>query len=420
MIFATLIFFLILLFVVYRRNGIDAAFYITALYVVMLIAGIFVIQNEYDPFGYADYPISVAPTIVFCSLIGLTIISVSRFDNNSIEEIHIYSMKTIPVLVCVFGIALLIYLSSQGTELISRLRYGDFAELRNMIYDEDLSDTHYSGIMGITVLAATIICSFSYIMIPIFCISLIWEQRNVLFRLLTLLCSMGAVFIGIMGIDRSKVFYYIIIWGLCIVMFWKKFSSQTRKRIMPVLIIGFILLMSYFALVTNDRFGERADGNKGGITWYAGQSYINFCYMWDYLDKPDEFSTRFLLPATNHFAGDYVSGLARQTEISDRTGTFVNVFYTFLGSFLVDCNKSAPFLYVLLYLLLMAICRRHKANNEISLFWYIFTWILIVIPTTGVISYMYNNYAITITIIIVLLAIFTTEYIRSPKELRSE
>ena len=376
--------------------------------------------RPYDPFEYADYPISLAPTLVFCSLIGLTILSVSRFDHSSIDEIQIHSRKTIPVLVCIFGTALLIYLTSQGTELISRLRYGDFAELRKMVYDEDLSDTQYSGIIGIIVLAATIICSFSYIMIPIFCISLIWEQRNIIFRLLTLLCSMGAVFIGIMGIDRSKVFYYILIWGLCIVMFWKKFSSKTRKRIMPILLTGFILLMSYFAIVTNDRFGERADGNKGGIIWYAGQSYINFCYMWDYLNKPDEFSTRFLLPATNHFiVGDYSSGLARQTEISNQTGTFVNVFYTFLGSFLVDCNKSAPFLYVLFYMLLMAICRRHKVNNEISLFWYIITWILIVIPTTGVISYMYNSYSITLTIFIVLLTIFTTEYIRSPKELRS-
>ena len=228
--------------------------------------------------------------------------------------------------------------------------------------------------------------------------------------------SIGVIFIGIMGIDRSKVLYYILLWGLCLVIFWKKFDVSIRKRITPVLSIGIALLIGYFALVTNDRFSEKANGNTGGLIWYTGQSYINFCYFWDYFDKQDEFSTRYLLPATHHFIfDDYMSGVNRQTELTEQTGTWVNVFYTFLGSFLVDCNHSAPFLYVLLFLILMIVCKRHKQDGEISFFWFLCTWILLVVPTTGVIAYMYNSYSITITIAIILMVTATTEYLTVKK-----
>lgn len=418
MIYLTIIIFVLLLIHLYQRYGLDTSVYIATLYLVSLLAGVFVIKNHYDPFEYAEMPISLVPTVIFCLLIVTTIMIVANFNINSIQHVVIRNPLTIPILTILFAAATLTYLVFEGTELILRLSYGDFGELRDMVYEEDLSDVRYQGFSGIIVLIATVICTFSPIMLPILFISIIWEKRSKLFYILMMFSSTGSILEGFMNIDRSKVFYYILIMGLCLVMFWRKLEDNIRRKITPLLLAGLIGLLSYFTLVTNDRFGDRDTGNIGGVTWYAGQSYINFCYFWDYFEKQDGFSTRYLLPATHHFIiGDFDSGLARQKELSEQTGIFTAVFYTFIGSFMVDCNRVAPFLYVALFWLLIKICRHHRKDDEMSLFWFLFTWLLIVVPTAGVISYIYNNYSITLTIIIVMAIIAVCETFAPAKQI---
>jgi oligosaccharide repeat unit polymerase len=266
--------------------------------------------------------------------------------------------------------------------------------------DDDLGLKRYPNIFEFFLLPIRAFASSSYIMIFIFFFSISFLRKTVFFNLIAIIGSLPVVLIGILGIDRSKSFYWIIILGLSMVFFWKYIDRNKKIKIIPILSTFMLLIVIYVAMVTNSRFGERDTGNKGGVITYAGQSYINFCYFWDNFENPDGLSTKYLFPATHHWIiGDYKGTVPYQQELHLKTRKNPGVFYSYLGSFLVDSNKPGPLLFSILYLLLCRFAFRKKKDiiRHERLF-YIF--LLLIIPACGTILYIYTSYYMTFSIVL--------------------
>lgn len=395
MIYVPFIYFTLLFVFIYIKNKFDVSAYITLLFIITSFFAVLIHHLDYQP--VSRYNLSIIPTIVYCGLITLAIFPIHKLNSNSIKGVSFRSVKFINIITYFYFFSLVILLIAYKDDIIFRLTYGDFAEMRG---DDDLGLKRYPSIIELFLLPIKVFAHSSYIMIFIFFFSISFFRKSVLFNLMAISGSLPVVVMGVLGIDRSKTFYWIIILGLCLVLFWKYIERKKKIKIVPNISGILLLVIIYMALVTNSRFGERDTGNKGGVISYAGQSYINFCYFWDNFENPGGLSTKYLFPATHYWIiGDYEGSVPYQKELHLKTRKDPGVFYSYLGSFLVDSNKPGPFLFTFLYLFLCSLAFRKK-QGIIRFERLLYGFLLLIIPACGIISYIYTSYYMTFSMVV--------------------
>ena len=158
-------------------------------------------------------------------------------------------------------------------DLIFRYTFGDILQLREMVNNEELitAQNSFSGIKKLISIIVGIVGESSYLMILFFLYSITFFDRSKVFNALILTGSLSVIIIGVLGIDRSKTFYYIVIFYFLIVFFKPHFQKKQKKILKKNLIIFGSLLIFYFLTITIARFGERDSGSIGGVINYAGQ-----------------------------------------------------------------------------------------------------------------------------------------------------
>lgn len=395
MIYVPFIYFSALFIYIYKKNGIDVSSYIVALYIITSFFAILIHHFDYQPFS--RYKLSIIPTIVYCGLVSLAIYPIFRFKSNNINGISFRNIKFINFITYFYFLSFIILVIAYKDDIIFRFTYGDFGEMRG---DDDLGLRQYPGIFESILLPIRVFANLSYIMIFIFFFSISFLRKSTFFNFMAITGSLPVILMGILGIDRSKSFYWIIILGLSIVLFWKYIDKKKKIKIIPIVSTFLILTVIYMVLVTNSRFGERDTGNKGGVITYAGQSYINYCYFWDNFENPGGLSTKYLFPATHYWIiGDYQGEVPYQKDLHLKTRKDPGVFYSYLGSFLVDSNKPGPFIFTILYLLLCSLIFR-KNKGVIGFENLLYVFFLLIIPACGAISYIYTSHYMTFSIIV--------------------
>lgn len=395
MIYVPFIYFTILFIFIYIRNKFDVSAYIVTLYIITSFFSILIHHLDFQPLS--KYNLSITPTLVYCGLITLAIYPIFKFNSNTIKGVSFVSTKFINIITYFYFFSFVILLIAYKDDIIFRFTFGDFAEMRG---DDDLGLKRYPGIIESFLLLIRAFAHSSYIMIFIFFFSISFLRKSVIFNLMSIIGSLPVVVIGVLGIDRSKTFFWIIILGLCMVFFWKYIERKKKIKIIPIISAILLLVIIYMSLVTNSRFGERDTGNKGGVITYAGQSYINFCYFWDNFENPGGFSTKYLFPATHYWIiGDYEGTVPYQKELHLKTMKDPGVFYSYLGSFLVDSNKPGPFIFTFLYLFLCSLAFRKK-QGIIRFERLLYGFLLLIIPACGIIVYIYTSYYMTFSMVV--------------------
>ena len=383
------IYFVVLTYVLFRKRGGDVSVLISLLYVITSFCSILMFRMGLVEMNYS-HP-SLIATISYCGLLTLCIVPISKLKLGEIDLV--VTPKTerfLTRLTYVFFVVFLIYIIRNIQDVITILLFGDYAQLRYDILNADIG--HSQGVAGYFSIVLNLFASISFIMILVFFISITYLKKGVLFNLCALCGSLTSLLSEILGISRAGIFYYVIILGLCLAIFWKKIGSKTKLSIaipISVLLLG---MGTYFSQVTIDRFGENdaAGGTQGGMISYMGMPYSNFCYFFD--NKPyTGISTRFLLPFTNYVLTGYKGGTERELEMTKITNMSCVSFMTFLGSFIMDCNQIMPFIFVIIYTILLRHCLRNKHGTRINLFWFVFIFILIIVPAIGCISYFYTS-----------------------------
>lgn len=383
------VYFIILTYVLFRKRGLDVSVFISLLYVITSFCSILMFKMGLVERNYS-HP-SLIATIVYCGLLTFCIVPISKLK--LCETDLIVTPKTERILTrltYVFFVVFLIYIILNIQDIIYVLLFGDYAQLRYDILNENIG--HVQGVSGYLSILLNLFASISFIMVLVFFISITYLKKGVLFNLCALCGSLTSLLSEILGISRAGIFYYAIILSLCLVIFWKKIGFKTKLSITIPISALVISMGIYFSQVTTDRFEENyaAGGTQGGLISYTGMPYSNFCYFFD--NKPyTGVSTRFLLPFTNYVLKGYKGGTERELEMTRITNMSCVSFMTFLGSFIMDCNQVMPFIFVILYTLLLRHCLRNKHGTRIKLFWLIFIFILIIVPSIGCISYFYTS-----------------------------
>ncbi len=413
MIYIPFVFFTIIFLIIYKKRGIDASAYVTMLYIITSFAAILMdALNLIDPkLSNPSFP----ATIVYCLLLGLIILPVYRFNSKSIRNIKVTHIKAIDLLVYIYFAAFLFTLIAYWPDIIFKLTYGDWAELRLLLARGDsLSIVHFSGIMRIVSVFFGFVGSASFILFPIFFVSLIYLKKPWWYCLMALLSTTNVILNGIIGIDRSSTFKWLLFLGLNLVIFFPRISFKIRRRIIPVIGLIVILAVGYLASVSSSRFDDSHEGTKGSIISYAGQPYLNFCYLFDNFNNQEGFSTKYLLPATHYWIlKDYKGNVYRQQELTARTGIECGAFYSVLGSFVLDANQIGPFFFVLIYLLLFEQCLKKRSRGGIISLWGLLqNYLMLLIPTFGIIAYMYVGYYTNLF----LLLLFISHFLLSSKQ----
>lgn len=173
----------------------------------------------------------------------------------------------------------------------------------------------------------------------------------------------------------------------------------------PVVFIVLALCLTYMVSVTKGRFENSRMGVENSVVKYAGQPYIHFAYMYDNMDNKEGFNTHYMFPAIHTWIiGDYKGNTTRQREVTASSGIECGVFYTFLGSFLIDANQPGPYVFVIVYLLLAYILNRRRKSSEVITFnEFVENYFLFIIVVFGIISYPYTSPGHTVAIILLLL-----------------
>lgn len=404
MIYIPFIFFLLLALFVIKERGIDASAYILLLYSVSSFCSILLYQQGV-PELYKE-SCTFFPTMIYCGLISLAVFPIYKFNTGNLQKIIMPNTTAIKWLTYLYFVIFVTFLVAYWQDIVFILTFDNFAELRADVMDGRTFITRYSGLLGLVMLVFNTMATTSFIMLPVFFINVLSNQKRRC-QIMALLGSTPMIILGILGVDRSKSFYWVVLLGLSLVIFWKYLSKKSKKIVSVLSILLLSGLLVYFSSVTMDRFEDTDLGV--GVLSYAGQSYINFCYFFENFNNGETFSTRYLLPATHFWLlKDYKGAVHLQQELSRLTGIEAGVFYSFLGNFIVDNNQIGPFVYMFIYILLCAIYLQKRHSNRISILRFMYFFCLSVVPTCGVISYVYTSPYMTISIMFVMMLIALT------------
>lgn len=400
------IFFLILFIVIFRKRGMDASSYITLLFVITSFFSILYV--DLFPGNYNKY-LTYTSTIEYCVLIALIIFPVYRFNTKRIKFVTNKNNKFITGITLFFFFSTIIFILAYHNDLLIRLLYGDIFELRQMATaGTGLTLTKYPIYIEIFLYPIRFVADMSYVMIFIFFYSITFMKKKKSFNIMAIIGSLPAILMGIIGIDRSRTFYWIVLFGLCAVIFWPQMNNSIRKRTSIISSVFLGIAIFYISIVTIQRFSESDVGSKTSIISYAGQSYPNFCVFNESFNNPDGITLKYLFPSFHHFVlKDYDGNVELQLEMSARTGMECGVFYTLLGSFILSDGCAGPFIITFVFLFIGSLCFRKK-NNTISFERFFVSYLLLLIPATGFIAYIYASAGNTITVMLFIFLLFAS------------
>lgn len=398
MIFLPFIFFAYLLFQIIRKNGFDVSACMTSIYMVSSFASIVLSYQDHD-YSYDNYStieITLLPTLIYCSTIGLCIYPFYKYNSNRRREFSpMRNAKLFDLITCAYIFVFFLLIIMFRTDLIFRFFYGNLDELRKMAYEGYLPNVveSYSGIVRFGATIFTILGEGAYFMILFFFYSICFLNKGKFFNILILISSLSPILMGFLDIDRSRTVFWILLFALAFCLFRPYIRESQKAFLKTTLFVIGGLAVCYLILVTVSRFGERDEGASGGVLVYLGQPFINFCKIWDNV-WIDRFFTQRFLPVTTYFLGGGNGGNTVDfiDKIFSATGVHVNVFFSFVGFFLVDMGHLAACVIPLVFL---GISTRHVnryiKRRVVSLSSFIVLFALGIVIQCGIITYFYTS-----------------------------
>lgn len=399
MVFVPLIFFSYILYSIVKRHGFDISACITLMYVIISLFSAFL--GNYDhvfPYGnYSEVEIGIIPTFVYCMTIGLGIYPFYLFNSNKKRTLKIIrNTRYLDVVVYSYLFVFVFLIIVFWKDILFRMAYGDMGELRQMQYAGILPNAMDTkgGLVRFVGGIFTIIGDGAYFLIPCFFYSLCILGKSQLYNFFILIGSVTPVLLGFIDIDRSKTAFWILLFILSYFMFKPYIVKKEQKRVlrkMAFFVVGMMVL--YLAVVTISRFGERDDGASGGLLVYLGQPFINFCEIWDKIDTNHFFVAR-VLPLTTFAIDGYsgIKGVEDFIEVSGNSGLHLNVFHTYIGTFLVDMGHVATIIIPLFFFFITnKVLGMYNNRTTISLATLIVVFAFGAILQCGIIVYFYTT-----------------------------
>ncbi|MBQ0156316.1 MAG: hypothetical protein KBT22_07060 [Bacteroidales bacterium] len=345
------------------------------------------------------------------------IIPVYLIDFDSYRAVALRSKKFLRIFTYVYFFSFASFLLAYMGDLKFILSYGDFGELKQLVYEGDAYGlTTYPAPIELILYPVRVLINSSVIMIFVFFFNITFLKEKWWINVMAFVSSTTVIVDGILNIDRSATFFWVLLIGLAVSMFWNSMSAKIKSVAVGFSTVLIVAAATYALSVTKDRFEERDSGTQGGIVLYLGQPYYHFCELWDYYPAPDGVTTKSLFPSIHKFIfKDFEGGVAYQKEMGLKCNMDLGVFYTHLGSFMLSAGNVGPFMITIAYLLVFYYVFRDSEiiqvvdGKKIRCFPFeklMVLFFLLCIPVIGAISYYYANFNIETITYLTIAALF--------------
>lgn len=396
MLYVPFVYFSCLLYYVIQKHGIGISACMISSYALSSLFSIILYIKDYEYFlvDFGSIEITPIPTIIYCSLLTISIYPFLRLDSNLASSIRpIKNKKIFSLLSFSFIIAFLLLIMLFGKQFVFNIMFGNLGELRSEAYGsgQSLTDS-LSGISRIIATPVMIIGHVAYFAIPLFFYNLCFNPEKRFFNSFLLFSSLSPVFLGVLNVDRSKTFYWVLLFVMCFCWFRKFLAEESQKSYLKR--IGFLvlgLLLSFFISATISRFGERESGSEGGFIIYAGQPFLNFANLWNSYNN-SEITFARVFPFFNYFFGGNIQVGEWNDVAYQKSGMHINLFFSYLGMFLVDVGKISVFIAVFFINRISTfIVNRQIISGIVCISDVLLLFAVAIVVQCGVISYFYSG-----------------------------
>ncbi|PRD46810.1 O-antigen polymerase [Sphingobacterium haloxyli] len=398
-------FLLLLVFVLVRKRYFDISAYIILLYLISSFCSILV-----DVYGlrirYTQYyEITMLPTILYCTLLTLLIYPFFKLAPLKVQNISRLEPKYFNAISYFYIVVFFVVLFSSAT-IIVRVLSGDMSEIRLLIAQGEGEEVsifnNVPSFLRPIVVTANVFASVSMVMLLFYFYSICFLQKSKLFNSFLFISSTTILIFAIVGVDRSKVIYWAIAYGFFILLFWKAMSKKQRKKNIKLSVGIISIILTYFLMLTFQRFDNSDTGSGGSMIYYAGQSFIHFCYFFD--EHPYQgFTLQKVFPLYfKLFVDNDISSSPELNRImSAETGIFHGIFNTFMGDIMMASNIVVTIIYCVVIALSTRIIFWGK--NRIDFYYLIMIFFFSSILLFGVFVHFYAEFTRVICFLLFLI-----------------
>ena len=379
-----------------KHKAFDVAVYIsllftvTSFFCVVMVLGGFTEGSGVLIDGW-EVEVGIIPTFLYCSLVTLTILPFSllrpeRF--HTIGNVHRFVIFAFALFIILQG-AVVFYLVGGS---IQDLLNGDFKFLKDSIYDGDVTPADAKMMtMPLPIQMMYLFCSMTLLGIPLFFYYSCVEKRSLWLTTPLLLVSTSPVLRAVLGADRTEIIHYGLMFLFSVVLFQKFIGRKVRNFLLtasvPVILVGSI----YIFAVSASRFDESDEGTHGSLIEYAGQSFLNFCYIYDN-HNPDLYYFEREFPLTSYLVFD-TQYTDTKEERTAKEGFFVGVFASHIGSWFLDGGIIGSIIIAAMFAILCCFVIRQYDRTEFDIAEVFMLFILGAVPTFGIFYYRYYSIA---------------------------
>lgn len=389
-----------------RHKGYDVCVYMSSLYaLVSIFAAIIVLCDMMGEGGILffnnDAEFGVVPTLLYCTMITLTLLPFHLLYDKDIKRVTTAS----PLLLDGLG-ALLILVSILNVYLVADstmdILSGDLSAVRDSVY---LGEATPAQIKAETMpFYARFLYYFNVstlLALPLLFYNLCFRSKPWWWNLLLFFASLCMPIAGIQAADRTEFIYYALMLLFTIILF-RKHISRKVKWIMGIIGTPMVLLgVIYVVAVSESRFSETEGGSSAKNFQYAGQGYINFCYFWEH-GNFDKVAAEREFPLVNHYFYHIDSNAERRNERMGQQGFFISVFATFLGDIMLDLTPLGMVLWACYYFLLAMLLLRRSHREEFDISEMLLIFLMACIPVFGIFYYRFFAFTYSFAIVLAL------------------
>ncbi len=390
MLYFPFIYFSIFTFVLWKKHkALDISVYITALYAFTSFCSILLVKlNLLDSAGVLFDEISlelnIVPTLLYCILLTITIIPFCRLQHINLQQITIANKHWFDIFtICFLCVAL--YSFYTIIESVISILQGDISQFATIYTDshDDVIAEKSSIFAYLLIFTKTTIFA-----LPMFFYSMCFLKKPAWYNLLLLCISLSGPLAAIVAADRTTFVFYAQMFLFCILLFRSFLTPKTKFWLRNLTILLVVSFGLYLGLVSISRWDNSNNTAAEGALQYAGQSYLNFCYFYEYANPNVQYTDR-ILPTYNYIVNESNYNNTREDRI-DQHGFATTVFPSFVGVILLDIGLFKTILWVLAFCFLCFVLFP-RSKTEWTFGDIIFIFSVAIIPIFGVFYYHYYS-----------------------------
>lgn len=409
MIYIPFVYFTILFIYMWRKQkSINVSSLIVIFYIISSLFAI-IIKNE-NLWNYTlNFPeIGIVPTFLYCSLLTISILPFHNFKAESIKSITLTNKKQFLViswiLIIISFVSLAIVLPQVKTTFTM-----DLFDVRKEYYQDAGTFYEFAGLPFYQYLI-NFAPSFSPIFILFFFYSVVYMDNKIYFNILLILASLILSVHSILTAARTQVIYWIMTFSAIYIFFKPLMTTGIKRKVKTLFVIIGLFVLIYMFAVTISRFENRNVGAVDSLILYTGQSFLQFCNVYNHYTF-DEITIDRILPITSKYILD---NKFTKTDYrfyqSVRIGADTGVFFTFLGDAMLDFGKFGMIIYTLIFYLISTKSLKRRNQTVISLSQMIIFVILVRFTLLGLFAYVYTSIQSSIMIIGSLIIAYLLKY----------